>query len=378
MTQKTLAFVLSFAMLLFACQPARKPVKPVVIDPIELQDFADAFFAERIKALHIPGLTFVLVQGGDVIYARGYGYANLETAAPMDADSTVVRIGSVSKPFVASAVMQLVERGKLDLHTDINQYLTTFKLGDSNAEPVTLAELLTHTAGFEDPPYSSNTDPQQMQPLGAYLAGNMPPRTHPPGQVNIYSNYGYALAALVVEEISGMPFDQYVEKNIFEPLGMTDSRYLLAPPLPENMATGYLYQAGGQIPQPVDYDSDYPGGSIISTAENMAHFILAHLQDGCYHGACIMQAATLAEMHRQQAKTPFEGQNVAFGFVEAIFDEARLLGHSGAIRGFGSSLNLFPEHDMGYFFAFNAECNATTACQIVPEFRKQFLVRFLR
>jgi CubicO group peptidase (beta-lactamase class C family) len=206
----------------------------------------------------------------------------------------------------------------------------------------------------------------------------MPPRSHPPGKEHIYSNYGYALAALVVEEVSGMPFDQYVEEKIFEPLGMHQSRYLVAPPLPESMATGYAYRDGEQVPQPMDYDSDYPGGSIVSTAEEMSHFILAHLQDGCYQGACILQAATVAEMQQRQAKTPYKGQNVTYGFVEGTFDGVRLLGHGGAIRGFGSSLDMFPEHDMGYFFSFNEECYETSACQIVPEFREQFLERFLR
>ncbi len=204
----------------------------------------------------------------------------------------------------------------------------------------------------------------------------MPPPTHPPGEVFIYSNYGYALAALIVEEISGTPFDQYVEQNILTPLEMTQSHYLLAPPLPENMMTGYLYRDGEQIPQPMDYDSDYPGGSIVSTAEDMSHFILAHLGDGCYQGTCILNATTLAEMHRRQAETPYEGQYVTFGFTEGDLDGQRLLGHSGAIRGFGSSLDLLPEHNAGYFFSFNAECLETSACQIVSEFRKQFLERF--
>jgi CubicO group peptidase (beta-lactamase class C family) len=376
--KKGIVAILSLALLTFACQPVKKPYAPVVIDPVELQTFTDAFFVEQMEALHIPGLTFIFVQGGDVIYTKGYGYANLETEIPIHADSSVMRIGSISKPFVASAVLQLVEQGNLDLYTDINQYLTAFTFENTFPDPVTLAHLLTHTAGFEDPPYTSNTDPQQVQPLGAYLADKMPPRAHPPGEVQMYSNYGYALAALIVEEISGTPFDQYVDQNIFKPLGMTQSSYLLAPPLPENMATGYLYQDDVQIPQPVDYDSDYPGGSIISTAEDMSHFILAHLQDGCYQGACILQPATLEEMHQQQAETPFEGQNVTYGFVEGIVNDVRLIGHSGAIRGFGSSLNMFPEHDMGYFFTFNAECYETSACQIVPEFRQQFLARFFQ
>lgn len=379
MNQKKIAvIILSFALLLSACQTDGKPVVPVVIDPVELQAFADKFFAEQMETLHIPGVSFIFVQEGEVVYARGYGYANLETATPINADSSVVRIGSISKPFVATAVMQLVEQGKLDLHTNINQYLKTFQLKSTYPEPVTLVHLLTHMGGFQDPPYFTYTDPAKVQPLGPFLAAKMPSPTNPPGEVFTYSNYGYALAALIVEEVSGTPFDQYVEQYIFSPLKMTQSSYLLAPPLPEHMATGYQYRNSEQIPQPVDYDDDYPGGSIISTAEDMSHFMLAHLGDGCYQGACILQPATLAEMHQRQADTPYDGQYVTFGFAEGIIDGQRMLGHSGAIRGFGSSLDMLLERDVGYFFSFNAECLETSACQIIPEFRNQFLERFLR
>jgi CubicO group peptidase (beta-lactamase class C family) len=373
---KAATALLIISLLLTACQPIPREVEAVEIDPAELESFADRFFPAQMQELHIPGVSFVLVQDGEIVMAKGYGRADLEMGSAISAGSTVMRIGSVSKLFVATAVMQLVEQGKLDLPTDINRYLTAFQLGDTFPEPVTLAHLLTHTAGFEDPPYTSNTDPQQVQPLGPFLAANMPPRTHPPGKEFVYSSYGYALAALVVEEVSGTPFDQYVEQNIFAPLGMTQSRYLLAPPLPQSMATGYFCQDGAQIPQPMDYDSDYPGGSVVSTAEDMSHFILAHLQNGCYGGACILQADTVAEMHQRQAETPFEGLHVAIGFVEGFLDGQRLLGHTGAIRGFGSSLDLLPEHNAGYFFSFNEECYLTSACEIVPAFREQFVKRF--
>ncbi len=375
MTKGAIVLLLVF-FLLAACRPADHEIEPMLIDPAELESFIDEFFPSQMERLQIPGLSFVLVQNGEVVMAKGYGYADLERGNPMSAGTTVMRIGSVSKLFVATAVMQLVEQGRLDLHTDINQYLTAFQVEDTFPEVVTLAHLLTHTAGFEDPPYTSNIDPQQVQPLGPFLAANMPPCTHPPGKDFIYSNYGYALAGLIVEEVSGTPFDQFVEQSIFEPLGMTHSRYLLAPPLPENMATGYFYKDGVQVPQPVDYDSDYPGGSIVSTADDMTHFLLAHLQDGCYQGACILQAATVAEMHQRQATTPFQGQNVTFGFVEGLQEGQRLLGHSGAIRGFGSSLDMLPAHDLGTFFSFNEECYQTSACEIVSAFRQEFLERF--
>jgi CubicO group peptidase (beta-lactamase class C family) len=379
MTRKMVAVLaLCVALFPFSCQRDRKTTKPVAIESAELQSFADTFFPGKMEELNIPGLTFIFVQSGEVVFAKGYGYANLESATPVSADSSVVRIGSVSKLFVATAVMQLVEQGRVDLNADINPYLSAFKLENTFSEPVTLAHLLTHTAGFEDPLYVSNTDPALVEPLGEHLAEHMPPRTHPPGEAHIYSNYGYALAALVVEEVSGTPFDKYVEQHIFEPLRMSKSSYLLAPPVPENMVTGYAYHDASQVPQPMDYDRDYPGGSIVSTAEDMSHFVLAHLQDGCHEGACILSAETLAEMHQRQAATPHEGQNVTLGFVEGLQDGQRLLGHSGAIRGFGSSLNLLPEHDAGYFFCFNAECYETSACEIISAFREQFLEQFFQ
>lgn len=380
MTKRAIG-LLFVSLLLLACGGPDDEIPPavtapVVIDPAALESFADEFFPAQMEELDIPGVSFVAVQNGEILLAKGYGYADLETGEAISADTTVMRIGSVSKPFVATAVMQLVEQGKLDLQADVNDYLRAFQLEDTYPEPVTLAHLLTHTAGFEDPPYATTTDPLQVQPLDQHLAAGMPPRTHPPGEEFVYSNYGYALAALVVQEVTGTPFDQYVQEQIFEPLDMAHSRYLLAPPLPENLATGYFYEDGRQVPQQVDYDDDYPGGSIVSTGEDMAHFLLANLGDGCYQGTCILQAATLAPMHQRQAETPYEGQNVTYGFVEGIQDGQRLIGHSGSTRGFGNSLNLMPAHNLGYFFSFNEECYQTSACDIVSAFRNAFLEHF--
>lgn len=376
MKRSTVALFLVFGLLLAACDTAEREVEPVAIDRDEFEAFADQFFATEMQRLNIPGLSFVLVQAGEILVAKGYGDASIEEEIPISPDRTVMRIGSISKVFVATAVMQLVERGLLDLDADVNQYLTTFQLEDTYRQPVTLAHLLTHTAGFEDPPYESETDPTLVPPLGAYLPASMPPRTGAPSKAFLYSNHGYALAAYIVEEVSGIPFDQYVAEQILQPLGMSQSRYLLGPPLPENLATGYFYKNGVQIPQPVDYDGTYPAGSLVSTAADMARFILAHLQGGCYGGVCILQPSTLAEMHRQQAETPYEGQAVTYGFVEGHQEGQRLLGHSGSIRGFGNSMNLLPEYNLGYFFSFNEECYETSACEIISAFREQLLERF--
>ncbi len=347
----------------------------VLIDPGELEAFADSFFREQMNELHIPGLALVVVQDGKVLLAKGYGSANLDADISFDPDKTVVRIGSISKLFVATAVMQLVEQGKLDLHADVNGYLSdsAFQVDDSYPEPVTLAHLLTHTSGYGESAESS-TDPATILPLDEYLAEHMPPRLAPPGESWHYSGHGSALAALVVEEVSGLPFDQYVSQNILQPLDMNQSRYLLSPPLPDDLAVGYVYRDGGYTPQPIEYYGDYPAASLISTATDMAKFMLAHLQGGCYQGTCILQPATIAEMHQRQATTPYGGHT--YGFVEGIKNGQRLIGHTGAIYGFGNTLDLLPENDLGYFFSFNLECMDSSACDIIPTFRQQFMDRF--
>ena len=297
----------------------------------------------------------------------------------MDPGSTLMAIGSISKLFVATAVMQLVVKGQLDLHADVNRYLTSFQLPETYPEPVTLAHLLSHTSGIEDPPYAWSPDPAKVRPLGEYLSTELPPPTHPAGDVYIYSSMGYDLAALIVEEASGIPFRQYAEENIFKPLDMQQTRYLPPPPTPANMATGYFYEKGGflqagtQVPQPLDYDTGYPSGSVISCAADMAHFITALLQDGCYLGTCILDSQTLEMMMQPQSETFRENQEQTLGFVHTMMDGELLLGHSGATRGFGSNLDFLPERNIGFFLSFNEECWGTPACEILQNFRIQFL-----
>lgn len=364
------------AAVLAACGPTGEDAGPNAIDPDELETFADGFFAQQMDELRIPGLTFIVVQDGEVLLAKGYGSASLERALRVDPEETVVRIGSVSKLFVATAVMQLVERGELDLHADVNQYLTTFQLAQTFDEPVTLAHLLAHTAGFEDPPYSTTTDPTEILPLGRYLAKSIPPRVSAPGETFRYSSYGYSLAAFIVEEVTGLPFNQYVKQNSLDPLQMEHSGYLLSPPIPEGLATGYFYENGEQVPQPVDYDSEYPGGSMISTATDIAKFMVAHLQDGHYGDVSILQPETMEEMHQGQSTILSGKSGATYGFAEGFVNGERLIGHSGAIRGFGSILNMLPQHELGYFFSFNEECYQTSACDIIPRFRREFMDRF--
>lgn len=185
-----------------------------------------------------------------------------------------------------------------------------------------------------------------------------------------------ALAAYIVEMVSGIPFDQYVVENILQLLGMARSRYLLAPPLPNGLATGYLYQENTFSPQPMEYYGDYPSSDMTSTAGDMARFMIAHLENGCDGERCILRPETVVEMHRRQYSVHPRMDGHTYGFVEGSVNGQRLIGHSGAHRGFGAIFTLFPEHRLGYFMAFNQECAGTTACSMISALRQQFADRF--
>ncbi len=372
---------MAFAASFTGCTPADRQVtppaqQPGAFDAAELEIWADGFFEEQLDELKIPGAVLVFVRDGEVVLAKGYGFADLEQEIIFDPETTIVRIGSVSKLFVATAVMQLVEAGALDLDADVNQYLTSFQVGDEFDDPVTLAHLLTHSGGFDHPLYWTTTDLSEVLPLDQYLAEQLPPRISPPGEVLAYSSVGYDLAAYIVEEVSGTPFSEYVETNIFQPLGMDHSHYLLSSPHPEGLATGYALEGRDQVPQEIDYDPGYPSGSLASTASDMAKFMLAHLQDGCYQDQCILTAESIALMQEQQFTNNPYLPGWTYGFTEGFRNNLRLIGHGGAIRGFGSDLTLVPEQHLGYFLAFNEECYLTGACAIVGGLRSQFLDHF--
>jgi CubicO group peptidase (beta-lactamase class C family) len=182
-------------------------------DPQELEAFIDGVMAAQMEAYHIPGATISVVKDGKLFFAKGYGYADSESRKPVIANETLYRIGSVSKLFTWTAVMQLAEQGKLDLNADVNTYLTDFKIPDTYPEPITLAHLMTHTAGFEDNYRIDARSADDVKPLGEYLANNMPARVRPPGEFTAYSNHGTALAGYIVEEVSGVSFDDYIEKK---------------------------------------------------------------------------------------------------------------------------------------------------------------------
>ncbi len=345
-------------------------------DPKEFEAFIDPIFAEQMQKHHIPGATFVMVKDGEIFFMKGYGFADIEKKTPVEPDKTLFRVASVSKLFTATAVMQLSEKGLIDMHGDVNDYLNLFKLKENFPRPVTFANLLTHTGGFDERAIGMDSKTEaEMQPLGEYLAKRMPPRVMPPGEQYSYSNHGVALAGYLVEAVSGVPFEQYIDDNILKPLGMLHSSFSLPPRLAPDLATGYVHKKEKYEAVPYDYHNVPPAGSFHTTAADMARFMIAHLQNGQYGDTRILSEATAREIHSRQFEHDPKLPGSAYSFYEGFENNQHALMHGGDIRGYASLLFLLPEHNLGFFVSSNN--NAIDSYAEGPSLREEFTSRFL-
>ncbi|MGW0484164.1 serine hydrolase domain-containing protein [Nonomuraea sp. NPDC003214] len=320
-----------------------------------VRDFADTFVTRQLAEHRIPGAAVTVVAGGRQVFAQGYGVAEVETRRPVDAAETVFAPASVAKLITATAVMQLVERGRIDLDADVNEYLTDFKIEDAYpGKPVTTAHLLTHSAGFAGGDFGTGAaTAQDVHRLGEHLAGHQPRRIRPPGTRAVYSNYGMGLAGHLVELRSGMPFHEYVQRNIFAPLGMTRSTLAQPEPGPigRALAPGYRLSGDRQVRATGAKYGHMPphGAGFRSTATDMAAFMLAHLDDG----GKILKPETARLMHTRQFGNAEGTSGMAYGFQEHTRNGRRLLVHRANIPGYFAVLALVPDRDIGIYASYN-------------------------
>jgi CubicO group peptidase (beta-lactamase class C family) len=325
-------------------------------DAQRVEAFFDELIPRQLEELRLPGATVSIVRGGRLLFAKGYGWADVEKRVPVAADRSLFHIGSNTKLFTWTAVMQLVEEGKLDLDADINTYLD-FRLPDTYLQPITLKHLMAHTAGFENRDIGMLAPgPEPVVPLGRWLSTHIPARVRPPGAEVGYSNYGTALAGYIIERVSGMSYEQYVEQRLLEPLGMRRStpRRQLSPELAPDEARGYVLKKGRFREQPLPTYQVASAGSIRSTATDVAHFMAAHLQDGRYGEALILGPETTHRMHETLFKPDPRLNGFAHGFFEMDRNGVRIIGHIGsAVPLYYSVLALLPDERAGLFVAYN-------------------------
>jgi CubicO group peptidase (beta-lactamase class C family) len=336
-------------------------LNPVVPDAAVLEAFFDGLLGAELRERRIAGATVAVVGGGEVLFTRGYGWADVETRRPVDPSETLFRLASVTKLFTWVALMQLVERGEVELHGDVNRYLD-LRIPDTFPDPVTPFHLLTHTAGFEEEMRDLFArSPDDMVPLGEWLRTNFPRRVRPPGTFSSYSNHGTALAGYLVERVSGLSWEAYLEAHLLGPLGMhrTSAREPLPEPLAERASTGYEVRGGRLVPMPFELSrGGAPAGSASSTAEDMGRFMLAMLGGGVLDGVRVLEARTVEEMLSSQFHHDPRLPGFGLGFFEMNSHGVRILGHGGNSIAFHNVLALFPDHDLGIFVSLNTDTAA--------------------
>ena len=334
-------------------EPGR--VQRVAIDSAELSAFVDSIVRREMAAQHILGAAFVYVSRGRVIYRKGYGVANADRNTPVDPDSTLFRIGSISKLVTATALVQLADRGRIALDADVNRYLRTVTVPHSFPAPVTPAHLLTHTAGFDEIRPGTQADAEtNVVSLGDFLRSRLV-RVRPPGSILEYSTYGITLAGLLIEQVSGLPFEEYLRANIWRPLGMTRTGIALAPALRAHLAAGYEFANGRFVEQRYEWYHTTPASAVNATPSDMGRFLLAHLGDGAIGSARILSASAARDMRETHARGHPDVPGMAYGFFEADYGGVRIVEHFGAVAGVTSALVLFPDDGSGFFVASHGE-----------------------
>jgi CubicO group peptidase (beta-lactamase class C family) len=270
--------------------------------------------------------------------------------------------------------MQLVEAGKLDLDQDVNTYLD-FEIPDTFPEPITLRNILTHTAGFEDQGNGLfKIDETLVSSLETYVKDNQPARVFPPGKIGAYSNYGSALSGYIIERVSGMPFEDYIAKNILQPLEMNHSTFEqpLPPSLINDMAEGYNYVNAEYIKASFEFVVGSPAGALSATGLDMANFMVAHLQDGRFKDTQILSPETTQQMHRPLYRPAPQLDGMAHGFFFSSKNGQYSISHGGDTSLFHTNLTLLPESNLGFYIS----TNGTMGAVVVEDFVGAFLNRY--
>jgi CubicO group peptidase (beta-lactamase class C family) len=341
------------------------------VTPEAVETFMDGFASVYMKELAVPGLAFVMVKDGESYFSKGYGFADVEHQVPFDPENTIVRAGSIVKTVTALAVMQLAEHGKIDLDADVNQYLTHFQIPDTFNAPITARELLHYTAGLDNRFIGIRVETaDKILPLSEYLAQRLPDRTRLPGIIRAYNDHEIALAGLLVEEVSGMPYDQYVQEHIFKPLGMESSSIYLSKQSGERVALGY----GSSGPYPLNYYylNDAAGAGFNTTPADMARYMLMQLGNGKLDGVQVFSEGMMEELHITRFTHHPKLPGIAYTFDEVFWGGRRMLAKSGGAPGFQNRMFLLPAEGVGIYFVYNRDSTVRLAGKLEQAFLERF------
>lgn len=318
----------------------------------------DAWIRATMAQREQPGLSIGVVYDQELVWAKGYGYADAERKIPAT-PATVYRIASISKLFTATAIMQLRDAGKLQLDDPVAKHLSWFKMKsvDADVPVVTIRHLITHTSGLprESPVcYWNDLNFPGREDMIRMLAEQEP--VFPPETEWKYSNLALAVSGEIVAAVSGEQFAQYVEGHILKPLGMS-STTVLPQLLTKGLAVGYGRRAPGLVREEepfIDIKGLVPAGNLASTVEDLARFASLQLRDGPAGGSQVLKGSTLREMHRLQWLRPDwqSGQGLGFA-VRRVGTQARV-GHGGSVPGHRTQIEIAPADKLAVIVLTNA------------------------
>lgn len=336
-------------------------------DPKNLESYVDGAVSALMTEKAVPGVAVSIVLNGEIALSKGYGYADLENESPVDPSHTLFRIASITKTFTWIAVMQLVEEGKLDLHEDINVYLNDMHVPAWNGEPLTLYDIMGHRAGFEDvtaPIFA--TSPEKAAAFEQWLKDNLPRRVRTPGEAFAYSNYATTLAGLIIENVSGVSYRDYVTQGIFTPAGMTRTR--LDEPgaaediLKQGYSSGYVLRNGKRVDYGFEYISAIePAGSAAATADDMARYIRAFLKNGADGAPRLLSDEAMTQLRKRSYDDHLSAYGFSHGFLNGSYKGHEFWSHSGLSTTFASTMLVVPELEFGVFISVNQNSGAGPA-----------------
>jgi CubicO group peptidase (beta-lactamase class C family) len=333
---------------------ATPPLRELKLNASSVAAFADRELPAALHAGKIPGAVFVVVRGDQVLCAKAYGVADLKTGRPVSVEQTLFRAASISKILTAAAALQLVHAHKLRLHQDVNDYLKHFHIAPAFGAPVTLFNLLTHSSGFDECQfgYAARTAAEKLS-LRDYLTRFQPARVRPPGLFSVYDNYGFTLAGYLVQRAAGVPFADYVRRQLLAPLDMDHSSFSPGTRLRQRLATGYWLDAGTPRPYRQHYINITPAAGLCTTAADMSDFLVALLADRRPDGAKMFPAGILQELQTAQFVARPDVSERCYGFNQITLAGRSALRQPGQWPGFNSLLLLFPQKKCGLFLAYN-------------------------
>ena len=337
-----------------------------------LQTFVDNYMEDEMREQKIAGAVIVVVKDGHEVLKKGYGFSDIANETPVDPDITTFPIASVSKLFTATAIMQLYERGQIDLDEDVQNQIGDLVIENPYTRKVTCSNLLTHSSGLDEGSelFVGTTDKKAIQPQDTYFRTHHLNVVEEPDKVSRYSNAGYNLLGYIIERKSGQSYAQFVQENILEPLSMHHTTVAIDD---ENMSKGYEIEGESFKEAPFAYQYALGSGSIISTAEDMSHFLNAYLAKGSYGEQRILQEETVDLMEKKRFANDDILAGMGYGFIREERNGHLILKHEGALPGYMSTVLMIPEANVGIYLSVNT-FKPLPFC-FEEEFLEQFLPR---